>query len=67
MMLHQAKHLIDTVELLFEKTNGNRTDEETKTIDSVLHELRMVYVAAKNEWARRESEAGKTEDGKSAE
>ncbi len=67
MMLHQAKHLIDTVELLFEKTNGNRSDEETQTIDSVLHELRMVYVAAQNEWARRQSGDEATENDPSSE
>jgi hypothetical protein len=49
MMLHQAKHLVDTVELLQEKTQGNRTEEESKTIEGVLHELRMLYVAAQRQ------------------
>lgn len=54
MLLFQAKHLIDTVEMLFEKTRGNLTGEESKTIDSVLHDLRMIYIAAQNEKNRRD-------------
>ena len=53
MLLHQAAHLIDTVQLLFEKTAGNRTDEETKTLENALHELRMIYLAAQKEKAGR--------------
>ena len=53
MLLNQAKHLIDTVELLFEKTKGNQTPEEAKTLENVLHELRMIFVAAQNEKNRR--------------
>ena len=49
MLLHQASHLIDSVQLLYEKTAGNRTDDETRTLESVLHELRMVYLAAQQE------------------
>ncbi|MCL2349728.1 MAG: DUF1844 domain-containing protein, partial [Planctomycetaceae bacterium] len=30
MLLHQAAHLIDTIDLLYEKTSGNRTQEESK-------------------------------------
>jgi len=40
----QAKHTIDTLVVLQEKTEGNRTDEETKDIEQMLHELRMVYL-----------------------
>lgn len=57
-MLHQAKHLIDTVEMLFKKTAGNQTDEESKALENMLHELRMLYVAAQNEKAKRENESG---------
>ena len=53
MMLNQAQHLIDTVELLLDKTEGNLSEDEFKTLDSVLHELRMIYVAALNEKKRR--------------
>lgn len=56
IMLHQAKHLIDTIAMLFEKTAGNQTDEEKQKIDALLHELRMIFVAAQNEKKRREGE-----------
>ena len=41
-----AKHTIDTIALLKDKTKGNLTDEETKIIDSVLTDLRWLYVKA---------------------
>ena len=53
-MLHQAKHLIDTVEMLIEKTAGNRTEEESKTLENMLHELHMLFLAAQNEKAKRD-------------
>jgi len=56
ILLHQGKHFIDTVAMLSEKTSGNQTPEETKTLENVLHELRMVYVAAQNEQERRKTE-----------
>ena len=55
IMLHQGKHFIDTIAMLSEKTSGQQTPEETKTFESVLHELRMIYVAAQNEKVKRES------------
>lgn len=39
-----AKHAIDLIEILKEKTEGNLTDSESALIENVLHELRMVYV-----------------------
>lgn len=39
-----AKHYIDLMEVLQQKTEGNLTDEEKKMLDSVTHELRMQYV-----------------------
>ena len=53
MLLNQASHLIDTIDLLYEKTTGNRTNEETQTLENVLHELRMIYLAAEKEKQRR--------------
>ncbi len=41
-----AKHYIDLIELLKNKTAGNTTEEETKMLDGVLHELHMQYVHA---------------------
>ena len=52
--LHQAKHLIDTVDLIIQKTEGNRTDEESKTLAGMLSELQMLFVAAGNEKKKRE-------------
>ena len=43
--LPQAKHAIDTLQMLFEKTAGNRTPEETAAIDGMLHDLRMSFLA----------------------
>lgn len=41
-----AKHYIDLLDLLRQKTAGQTTDEETKLLESVLHEMRMHYVQA---------------------
>ncbi|QDV46687.1 hypothetical protein Enr13x_65960 [Stieleria neptunia] len=45
--LRIAKHFIDTLEMLEEKTKGNTDEEEDKMFDEVLHLLRMAYVGAK--------------------
>jgi len=42
-----AQQTIDTLELLQTKTRGNLTDEESKLLQSVLYELRMSYVKAR--------------------
>jgi len=42
-----AKHSIDIIAMLKEKTEGNLTDEEQKFIESVLTDLRWRYVKAK--------------------
>ena len=41
-----AKHAIDTIVMLREKTKGNLTEEEQKFIDSVLNDLQWRYVKA---------------------
>jgi len=41
-----ARQTIELITLLKEKTSGNLSDEETKLIDNVLHELRLWYVKA---------------------
>jgi hypothetical protein len=43
---NQAKHFIDTLAMLEEKTAGNRTPEESALLSSLLHQLRMAYVAS---------------------
>jgi hypothetical protein len=42
--LDEAKHVIDTMEMLEAKTAGNRTAEETQLLDNLLHELRLGFV-----------------------
>ncbi|MEO1525681.1 MAG: DUF1844 domain-containing protein [Planctomycetota bacterium] len=44
--LTMAKHLIDMLDMLEEKTKGNTTEEEKQMFDDVLHLLRMAYVGA---------------------
>lgn len=39
-----ARHTIDTIAMLKEKTAGNLTPEEQKLIDTALTELRLAYV-----------------------
>jgi hypothetical protein len=41
-----AKHSIDIIAMLQEKTKGNLSDEEAKFIDNILAELRIRYVKA---------------------
>ena len=41
-----AKHSIDTIGMLKEKTKGNLTEEEDKFIESILTDLRWRYVKA---------------------
>lgn len=42
--LEQAKHAVDTLEMLRVKTNGNLTDNEKRILDHALTELRLNYV-----------------------
>ncbi len=41
-----AKHHIDLLGVLEQKTQGNLTDEEKRTLDTVLYELRTQFVQA---------------------
>ena len=45
--LDQAKHFIDTLAMLEEKTEGNRTPEESALLSSLLYQLRMAFVELK--------------------
>jgi hypothetical protein len=45
--LDEAKHFIDLLEMLEQKTAGNRTPDESRLLDNLLHELRMTYVSVK--------------------
>ena len=44
-LAHQA---IDTLEMLQDKTRNNLTDDEAKLLQTVLYELRMSYVKARD-------------------
>lgn len=44
--LRLARHSIDTIELLQEKTRGNVTDEESALLANLLTELRLRFVEA---------------------
>ncbi|MEN8149680.1 MAG: DUF1844 domain-containing protein [Planctomycetota bacterium] len=44
--LSTAKYLIDVLDMLKAKTEGNRTDVETKVLMGLLFDLRMKYVEA---------------------
>jgi hypothetical protein len=41
-----AKHAIDTLVMLQEKTQGNQTEEEKKLLESMLYDLRMCFIRA---------------------
>lgn len=41
-----ARHAIDTIDMLEEKTKGNLTEEEARFIENVLTDLRWRYVKA---------------------
>ena len=44
----QAKHYVDTLAMLEEKTKNNRTAEETMLLTEILHQLRLGYVTQIN-------------------
>lgn len=44
-----ARHTIDTLEMLREKTEGNRTPEETRELENILHQLRLAFISAQSE------------------
>ena len=44
--LAQAAEVIDLLLLLREKTEGNRTDEETRMFEDLLYDLQLRYVSA---------------------
>lgn len=45
--LDAAKHNIDILELLQEKTRGNLTERESKLLQDILYESRIKFVAKK--------------------
>ena len=44
--LDLAKHAIDTLAILEQKTKGNLTAEESAMLEGVLHQMRIAYLEA---------------------
>jgi hypothetical protein len=57
--LQQAQHLIDSLKILKEKSEGNRTRQEDQHLKSLLKELQMQYV---QEAKKRDADGGDGED-----
>ena len=47
--LTQAKFIIDTLDMLKDKTKGNLNDDENKLLENLLYELKMQYIAVTKE------------------
>lgn len=47
--LELAKHTVDLLSMLEEKTRGNLTPEEKRYLDTVLYQVRMAYVQISNQ------------------
>ena len=45
--LTQAQYLIDTIQMLSDKTRNNISKEETDALNALLYELRVKFVAKK--------------------
>ena len=43
-----ARHYVDTLGVIEEKTKGNLDQEEAAMLEQVLHQLRMLFVAVQN-------------------
>ena len=52
-----AKHFVDTLGILEEKTRGNLTDDEAALLTETLHQLRMAYVAVPDSTDKSDSTA----------
>ena len=48
VQIQHAKHAVDTLEVLQQKTEGNRSPEEREAIEHMLHELRMAYITVRD-------------------
>lgn len=47
--LDLARHHVDMLSILRDKTQGNLTEAEAAALDGVLHQLRMIYMAVAEE------------------
>ena len=57
---NQATYLIDMLDVLREKTKGNLTPGEQQLIESLLHQLRIVFVETANQSAGKPAPAGRS-------
>ncbi|MGQ9504149.1 MAG: DUF1844 domain-containing protein [Thermogutta sp.] len=57
--LNRARHLIDSINLLFEKTKGNISEDESHALEEMLHELRLTFIQVQS---RRESQSAPAAD-----
>ena len=44
VQIEHARHAIDLLAMLQQKTEGNRTPEESDEMESMLHQLRLAFV-----------------------
>ena len=51
--LRQARYMIDTLNMLKEKTEGNLNENEMKLIDEILYDLRMKYASGANQQEKK--------------
>ena len=56
-----AKHLIDTIAMLEEKTKGNLSEDEAKMLDELLHQMRILFVSVREKPAEAEKPKSKIE------
>lgn len=56
-----ARHTIDTLEMLKQKTEGNRSPKETELLNDLLYQLRIAYLQALNQ---SQDNSGKKKDEK---
>ncbi len=53
VQLDQAQHAIDTLAMLQQKTEGNRTTDESEELQAALHELRLTFITVKESLAAK--------------
>jgi hypothetical protein len=51
--LNLARDTIDVLTMLKEKTEGNRTEDETRMLNTLLHEIRTKFLTASGSYRRR--------------
>jgi hypothetical protein len=50
-----ARHYLDTLEMLRQKTKGNLTQDEEQLLDSVLADLKITFVKVNDRWTSAKS------------